>query len=273
MLVVGLGERGAEFPNDDALGESVEIAVAPQRANDLRRLVGPPGGVGRARRRDHSCARLRRRSGKVCGDLRGRLGMRGQFGLLPVANPLAAWPARMGLEEGGERCKGRMRVRAQRRPFQRRSLRGIVGRLGERRQAGGVALVVEDRSRRTARRRRWRERRGGDRRPERRGTEPDRRAALRECPHRRIGRRGWRRSGPPRPAALGRTQSLRLQSEPSQRDEPRRMSTAPRRTILPIARRRRSCAALSARARERRARGRRPGRAPRGLPASAARKA
>ena len=140
-----------------------------------------------------------RREGKIVGDLGRRLGMRRQFGFLPAAYPSAPWPARMGLEERGERREGRMRVRAQRRPFQRQSLRRIVSRLGERREAGGVALIVQHRGLRTARRRR----RAASPLQGRARARTGRRRSLRAAPlrreyrRRRIGRRDWRRSQSP----------------------------------------------------------------------------
>ena len=149
ISVVGLGERSAEFAQDDALGQGVEIAVAPQGADDLRRLLGAAHRLRRARRGDLARARLRRLAGEKCGDLRRRLRMRGEFGFLPLANPAAAWPARMSLKEGGERGEGRVRVGAQRRPFERRSLGRVSGRRGERHEARDVALPVQDRGLRT----------------------------------------------------------------------------------------------------------------------------
>ena len=89
--------------------------------------------------------------------------MRGQFRLLPVANPAAAWPRRMGVEEGGKRREGRMSVGAQGRPFQRRSPVRVVRRLGERHEARNVAPTVEHRGlgAERGRRRQGRVRRGG----------------------------------------------------------------------------------------------------------------
>ena len=66
--------------------------------------------------------------------------MRGEVGgLRRPEDPCAAWPARMSLEECSERREGRMRVRSQRRPFQRSSdpPREVTG--GERGEARGVA--------------------------------------------------------------------------------------------------------------------------------------
>src|SRR5271165_1725905 len=56
ILVVGPGERSAEFSQDERFRGKVEIAVAPQRANDRYPLVGPPGRVRRPRGGDHSRA-------------------------------------------------------------------------------------------------------------------------------------------------------------------------------------------------------------------------
>ena len=90
--------------------------------------------------------------------------MRGQFAFLPVAKRAAAGPGRMGLEEGRELGEGRMRVGAQRRPFQRRSSGRVARGLCERREARSVALVVEDRGHGTERGRRrklaWRQNHG-----------------------------------------------------------------------------------------------------------------
>ena len=154
IFVIGLDERSAEVAQDDAFGQGVEIAVAPQGSDYLRRLVVAAHRSRRARRGDLSRARLRLAAGEKLGDLRRSLGMRGQFGFLPVANRAAAWPRRMGLEEGRKRCEGRMRVGAQRRPFQRRSPGRVACGLCERREARSVAPVIEDRGLGTERRRR-----------------------------------------------------------------------------------------------------------------------
>jgi hypothetical protein len=112
ISVVGLGERRAEFAQDDALRQGVEIPVTPQGAYDLRRLLGAAHHLRRARRGDLARARLRRLTGEICGDLRGQQRMRNEIGFLPLANPATAWPARVRLKEGGERREGRMRVGA-----------------------------------------------------------------------------------------------------------------------------------------------------------------
>ena len=143
IFVVSLGEHGAEVAQDQYFGRRVEIAVAPQRANDPSRLVGPPGRIGRARGGEHSRARLRRLAGEICGDLRRRVGMDQQIGFLTAPNPSFAWPSGMGSGEGGQSRERRMSIRTQRRPFQRQTLVGVARRLGERREAGGVALAIE----------------------------------------------------------------------------------------------------------------------------------
>ena len=117
-------------------------------------LVVAPHRLRRARCGVLSSARLRGPAGEKLGDRCRSLGMRSEFGFLPVANPIAARPGRMGLEEGAERREGWTGVGAQRRPFQRRSPGLVVRRLGERRQARSVALIVQDHGLRTARRRR-----------------------------------------------------------------------------------------------------------------------
>ena len=156
--MVGLRQRSAEFAQDDRLGQGVEIAVAPQATDDSRRLLRAAQRLIRARRGDFARARLRRRAREKSGDHRRRLRLRGEIGFFPFANPAAARPVRMNLEERGKRGEGRAPVRAQRRPFERRSFGRIVGRRGERRQAGEVALRVENRGFGTGRRRRRQDR-------------------------------------------------------------------------------------------------------------------
>ena len=165
IFVIVLLKRSAEVAQDDALGQGVEIAVAPQGADDLRRLVAAPRRFRRVRRGDLSRTRLRLAAGEKLGDLRRSLGMRGQFGFLALANPAAAWPGRMGLEEGGERGEGRMGVGAQGRPFQRRSPAASFAAWASAARPADVAPIVEDRGLRTERRRRrgrvWRGGRSG----------------------------------------------------------------------------------------------------------------
>ena len=74
-----------------------------------------------------------------------RLRMRGQVGFLLLANPAAAWPIGCAFEEGRRaKSKDGCGVGAQRRPFERRSLVRVSGRGGERHEARGVALPVQD---------------------------------------------------------------------------------------------------------------------------------
>ena len=151
--MVVLGERRAEFAQDDALRQRVEGAVAPKATDDLRRLLGAAHRPRRSRRGDLARARPRWVVGKKCRDLIRRLRMRRQFGFLQLANPRAAWPARMRLEEGGKRVEGRVGVGPQSCPFERRTLIRVSGRRCERHETRGVALPVEDYGLRTSRRR------------------------------------------------------------------------------------------------------------------------
>ena len=171
IFVVVLGYRGAEIAQDDGLGQAVETAVAPQGADDLRRLPVAPHRFGRARRGDLSRDRLRRAAGEEFVHLGRRFGMGGEFGFLPVADPATARPRWVGRKEGPERGERGVRIDAQRRPFERNSLGWIAGCGGEGRQTRCVPLIVEDRRLRAGRRRRRQGlvRRGGRWRRRRRG--------------------------------------------------------------------------------------------------------
>ena len=74
ILVVGPGERCAKFPQDERFRGRLEIAVAPQGADDPCPFVEAPSRVRSARGGDHSRACLRRLAGEIRGDLRRRLG-------------------------------------------------------------------------------------------------------------------------------------------------------------------------------------------------------
>ncbi len=154
IFVVVLGYRGAEIAQDDGLGQAVETAVAPQGADDLRRLRVAPHRFGRTRRGDLSRDRLRGAAGEEFVHLGRRFGMGGEFGFLPVADPATARPRWVGRKEGPERGERGARIDAQRRPFERNSLGWIAGCGGEGRQTRCVPLIVEDRRLRAGRRRR-----------------------------------------------------------------------------------------------------------------------
>ncbi len=109
---VGASERGraqggrescAKFPQDERFRGRVEIAVAPQRANDPCPLVGPPGRFRRARGGDHSRARLRRLTGEIRGNRCRRLGIAEQFRFAPAPNPPSVRLSGMGFGKRGQR--------------------------------------------------------------------------------------------------------------------------------------------------------------------------
>ena len=91
--------------------------------------------------------------------------MNQEVGLLPVAHVAQPRPSRVGLAEGLERREGRMRIGAQGRPLERKTLVRIVGRSRERRERYDIALPVGQRRRRErGRKRRRLTLRGGVRR-------------------------------------------------------------------------------------------------------------
>ena len=143
IFVVGPGDDGAEFAQDEAFGREVEVAVAPQGANDPSSLAVAAGGARRARLDDRSRARSRRPGGEKRRDLGRRLGMNEQIGFLLAPNPSRVRPSGMGLGEGGERRESGMSVRTERRPFEPQTFGWIARRSGESGQARDVALAIE----------------------------------------------------------------------------------------------------------------------------------
>ena len=143
--VVGLGERSAEFAQDDALGERIEIAVAPKArmicdASSARPIACAARAAAILPALDcgGSLAKNAATSAGACGCAASSASCRSRI-------HAAAWPARMSL-----RGKRRAMRRTDGRPHATTPIRApiarrVSGRRGERREARDVALLVEDR--------------------------------------------------------------------------------------------------------------------------------
>ena len=135
VFVVRLQQHDAEVAQDRAFGPGVEIAVAPQLANASgsprpMRPSPPPRARRRACPRSTAAAPRRRIPPPPRGTADGR-GVRP-----PAGSGHSPRPGQVGwaLAKASSAREGRMRVGAQRRPFQREALVRIAGRRRERRE-------------------------------------------------------------------------------------------------------------------------------------------
>ena len=147
IFMVGARQRRREILQHRAFRPGVEIALAPQRAHDSRRLVAPPRVERGARGGELAGGRARRIAREQRGDDRRRGALGIEMGLLLSPDPVVAGPLRMGRGESREAPIVGPRGQAQRHPFQRGALERI-GRLASERVAPRlVALPIERRRR------------------------------------------------------------------------------------------------------------------------------
>ena len=212
VFVIGERQRRPELAQDRRLGPGVEIAVAPERTDRPDRLADAAGGAERAGERQLAGARLRRGRGEERDDVGRRARMDDEVRLLASAQIALGRPARMSGGEGLQRIGARLRIGAQRRPFERQAPVGVGLGPSQGGKGGDVAFAVGDDGGRK-RRRRALLRRLGDRtvgRERREGAPDERGHVLSPGLGRRLGladpRRGrLRRLVEARPASPARS--------------------------------------------------------------------